>query len=129
MNLKAYRVRIPFILIALCLGCAAATFAQEVKTGEPAKATLAVSPVDPNKFAVIISGVSGESLYAEQFDRWTASLKKSLASQLGFAPDHINVLTEKPADGSVISSAEQVKKTFEKLRESTKSESLVFVFF
>jgi len=118
-------MRVLLISILLFAG-AVMTSAQEL---EPPKPTLAVSPIDPNKFAVIISGVSGEPLYSTQFDKWTAELKKSLGTQLGFALDHINVLTEKPSDGSVISSAEQVKKTFEKLRESTKSESAVFVFF
>src|SRR5215471_11598122 len=128
MKANPYFLRVPLIAISLLFLCASMAFAQETKPEEPTRA-LAVSPVDPNKFAVIISGVSGEQLYAEQFDRWTADLKKTLASQLGFAPDHINVLTEKPVNGSLVSTAEEVKKTFEKLRGTAKPESLVFVFF
>ena len=130
--IKRYCLRTLFVSITLALLGVATVSAQEEtepKTNEPPKPKLAVSPVDHNKFAVIISGVSGEPLYATQFDKWTGGLKKSLADQLGFAPEHINVLTEKPADGAVISTAEEVKKAFQRLRESTKSESLVFVFF
>jgi hypothetical protein len=130
MKLIESRYSRAFLISMLLFFTGAITaFAQEAKTEDTPKPTLAVSPVDPSKFAVIISGVSGEPQYAEQFNKWTAELKKSLGSRLGFAPDHINVLTEKPADGSVVSSAEQVEKTVEKLRQSTKSESAVFVFF
>jgi len=128
--IKGYCLRTLLVSISLTFLCVATVSAQEeTEAKTPPKPKLAVSPVDPNKFAVIISGVSGEPLYAMQFEKWTRDLKKSLAEQLGFAPGHINVLTEKPPDGAVISTAEEVKKTFQKLRESTKSESLVFVFF
>src|SRR4051812_38660317 len=30
------------------------------------------APVDPNKYAVIINGASGEPAYGKQFEQWTA---------------------------------------------------------
>src|SRR4051812_30159503 len=54
------------------------------------------APVDPNKYAVIINGASGEPAYAKQFEQWTAGLQAALVGRFGFGKDHLKVLTEKP---------------------------------
>lgn len=84
---------------------------------------------DPNKYAVIINGASGEPAYAKQFEQWTTALQDALLGRFGFAKDHLRVLTEKAADaGSAIATAEEVRKTFTALRTQLSPDNLLFVF-
>lgn len=87
------------------------------------------SPVDPNKFAVIINGAGGEPAYAKQFEQWTAELNSVLSEKLGFDSKQIKVLTEKPADSTVArSTAEEVKRTFATLKTQLDANNILFVF-
>ena len=86
-------------------------------------------PADTKKFAVIISGISGEEGYAKQFGEWTAKLRNVLIESLGFAADQVFVLTEKPEGKEQRASADVVRQTFVTLRNSTQADSQVFIFF
>ncbi len=90
---------------------------------------LAVPDPDHSKFAVIISGVSGEETYAKQFAQWTAELRRALIERLSFAAENVKVLTEKPARGEQRSTAEAVRQIFDNLRAVARPESSVFIFF
>src|SRR5262249_40231421 len=87
------------------------------------------SPPDPNKFAVIISGISGEETYSTRFAKWTADLRAALIERLGFAEDHLVTLDEKPAEKEQPCSAGAVRDTLAKLRNSVKPDNQVFIFF
>src|SRR5205085_1558637 len=78
---------------------------------------------DRNKFAVIISGASGEPAYAKQFEEWTTQLSSVLAGKFGFDSKHVKVLPEKQA------TAEEVKRTFATLKSELDPNNIVFVFF
>jgi len=99
------------------------------QTPAPA-AQVARPPADPNKFAVIISGASGEEAYAKQFARWTAELRGVLIGRLGFAEDRLKVLAESPAAGAPAAraTAEEVRRAFEALRGAAGPESAFYVF-
>jgi hypothetical protein len=84
---------------------------------------------DPAKFALIISGISGEETYAQNFARWTNELKTALTERLNFAADRLTILNEKGTDGAAISNAEEIKKAFAALKAATRPESRVFIFF
>jgi hypothetical protein len=86
-------------------------------------------PADPAKFALIISGISGEESYAKQFAKWTTDLRAALVEQLAFADTQVTLLTEKPGEGMGRATAEEVRQAFAALRAATKPESLVFIFF
>jgi hypothetical protein len=86
-------------------------------------------PADLNKYAVIISGIGGEEIYVKQFATWTAKLRGALLDKLGFAEDHVLVLTEKPADKEQRATAETVRQVFVMLRNTLKPENQLFVFF
>lgn len=92
-------------------------------------------PADQNKYAVVISGISGEEQYGKKFAEWTAKLRTALLDKLGFAEDHTFVLTEKPAEKPVDAakelraSAEVVRQTFVQLRNALKPDQQLFVFF
>ena len=87
------------------------------------------SPVDPNKFAVIINGAGGEPVYAKQFEQWTAELSAVLSDRYGFDAKQIKVLTEKPADATTArATAEEVKRTFAALKTQLAADNILFVF-
>jgi hypothetical protein len=96
---------------------------------KPAKIAVPKLPPDPNKFAVIISGIGGEEQYVKQFAEWTAQLRTAMLEQLGFADAHITVLTEKPEGSEQRCSAEVVRQTFVALRNSLKPDHQLFIFF
>mgnify|MGYP002140157101 CR=1 FL=1 len=132
-----------YLLKTICslLLLAVAACAQDlpVKPGlpikqEPAAASSAPKlPADPNKFAVVITGISGEEIYAKQFAGWTAKLRTALTGQLGFAEDKVFVLSEKPAEtpggNERKASAEVVRQLFVELRNSLKADNQLFIFF
>jgi len=80
------------------------------------------SPVDPNKFALIINGAGGEPEYAKQFEQWSKDLTKVLSERFGFDGKQIKVLTEKQA------TAEEVKRTFAALKTELAANNVLFVF-
>jgi hypothetical protein len=84
---------------------------------------------DLTKFALIISGISGEEAYAKQFDKWMSDLRATMIERLAFAPDHISMLNEKGVNGATKASAEEVRKAFAGLRNAVKADSRVFIFF
>ena len=84
---------------------------------------------DPNKYAVIINGASGEPGYAKQFEQGTTTLQGALLGRFGFARDHLKVLSEKPADSSAApATAEEVRQTFTTLKSQLSADNLLFVF-
>jgi hypothetical protein len=84
---------------------------------------------DRNKYAVIISGASGEAGYAKQFAQWTSSLRAALVGRFGFADEHVRLLIETPTDATAApAKAEEVKRVFGSLRTELKSENVLFIF-
>src|SRR5262245_40173666 len=86
-------------------------------------------PPDKNKFAVIISGISGDESYSKLFVEWTSALHKIMIEQLGFAEERVTVLTEKPLGSEQRASAEVVRQTFIALRTTLKPENQLLIFF
>ena len=88
-----------------------------------------LAPLDPNKFAVIINGASGEEEYAKQFDQWTSDLRDALTKRYGFDVAKIKVLTEKPSQATELrSTAEDVRRTFALLKSELQPGNVLFVF-
>ena len=86
-------------------------------------------PVDPNKYAVIINGASGEPEYGKQFEQWTTQLGSLLSERYGFESKQIKVLTEKPADATTTrATAEEVKSTFAALKSQLDANNILFLF-
>lgn len=85
-------------------------------------------PPDRNKFAVIISGASGEATYEKQFAKWTNDLVTRLTSDLGFADDQVRLLTEKPEGKATRTTAEEVKRTFAALKTQLNANNALFIF-
>ena len=92
------------------------------------KSTLA--QIDPNKFAVIINGASGDEEYAKQFDQWTSDLRDALTKRYGFDATKLKVLAEKPSGPPALrATAEDVRRTFALLKSELQPGNVLFVFF
>lgn len=86
--------------------------------------------VDRAKYALIISGASGEPVYAKQFQNWTTALRSRLSGRFGFAADRLTLLIEKPSDSTAApATAAEVRKVFASLRTELDGDSLLFIFF
>lgn len=116
---RRYIMWLIVIMFAACVVCA--------QTVTPQKK--AASPLDPNKFAVIINGAGGEPVYAKQFEEWTTQLRSVLSDRFGFDSKQIRVLTEKSSDASVPqATADEVKRTFAALKSQLDANNILFVF-
>jgi hypothetical protein len=110
------------LIIALVWCCVAA-----VETC--AQGAAARPAADPNKFAVILSGASGDEEFAKRFKGWTAELRRALVERFGFDISRVTVLSEAPEGGAALrATAEEVRRAFQTLRASAGPESTVFVF-
>jgi hypothetical protein len=117
--MKSIRSRLITALVWCCVA-AGVTCAQE-KAARPA--------ADPNKFAVILSGASGDEEFAKRFKGWTAELHRALVERFGFDEARVTVLAESPEGGRALrATAEEVRRAFQTLRASAGPESTVFVF-
>jgi hypothetical protein len=84
---------------------------------------------DPNKYAVIISGASGEPAYAKQFQQWTTALQTTLTGRFGFPKNRVRLLAENPADSATLpATADEVKKLFASLKTELNGDSELFIF-
>lgn len=84
---------------------------------------------DPNKFAVIVSGASGDEEFAKRFAQWTRELRRALVEHLEFEEARVTVLTESPEDAHALrATAGELRRTFDALRAKASPDSTVFVF-
>ncbi|HEX8189801.1 MAG TPA: hypothetical protein VF586_15705 [Pyrinomonadaceae bacterium] len=109
------------LIIALACGCSAAVAAR-------AQGAAARPAADPNKFAVILSGASGDEEFAKRFAGWTGELRRALVGRFGFDEARVTVLSESPEGQAPRATAEEVRRAFQTLRASAGPESTVFVF-
>ena len=107
---------IAFILLLSSLVCAQTTVKTKPK----------LAPIDPNKFAVIINGASGEEEYGKQFQQWTKDLQQALNTRYGFDVAKMKVLTDAQEPRAT---ADEVKKTFTALKSELQPDNVLFVFF
>ncbi len=85
-------------------------------------------PADKSKFAIIVSGVGGEETYSRQFAKWATSLQAALIERLGFDEKQTLLLIERPGEGQMRSTADEVRRAFSIIRAAAKADDSVFVF-
>jgi hypothetical protein len=122
---------LPLFCVGLLAGsmCASFAFCQTTQNALPSAQTASRTAADRNKYAVIISGASGEAAYARQFSQWTLALRASLVGRFGFAEDRVKILSEKPTDSTAApATAEEVKRVFGTLRTELESDNVLFIF-
>jgi hypothetical protein len=128
MRISLLHIKAVFLVFSLFVVTDAQTGERQKSPQSLMPTTLRSSPADPNKFAVIINGASGEASYATLFTEWTTNLSKALTGRFGFPREHIKLLTEKPEESSARATAEQVKRTFAGLVSELKPDNVLFLF-
>jgi len=78
-------------------------------------------------FALIVSGASGGSEYAERHDRWRSGLVAALRAQPGFRDDHLLVLAEAPASGAGYATREGVRRAIQEIAARMNEQSVLLV--
>lgn len=130
MNALRHNIRTISLSALLVAGSGlSAAVCQTNQNALPSSQTASRPAADRNKYAVIISGASGEAAYAKQFSQWTLALRASLVGRFGFADDRVKILSEKPTDTTAAPAiAAEVKRVFGALRTELESDNVLFVF-
>jgi hypothetical protein len=89
--------------------------------------TLPAVATAEDRFAVIISGATGGSAYAQQYAAWTRSLTTALVERMKIDPSRIVALSESP-DTAQAATAVNVRRTIAALRGQAGADDLVFLF-
>ena len=90
-------------------------------------AVVAPAALAEERYAIIVSGVSGSEKFAESQKGWVSSLQSTLQKQFGFSPDRITVLSES-GTGTSSSSRENVTRTLAALKgKLTADDTLIVV--
>ena len=78
------------------------------------------------RFAVIVSGVSGSEKFAESQKAWVSSLQSTLVKRLGFAADRVTVLSENRIAGTA-ATRENVTRTLAALKPRLTADDTLLV--
>jgi hypothetical protein len=79
------------------------------------------------RYAVVITGVSGDVKYAQRYEQWRTRLVTALVETHHFSRDHIEVLGERPAPGVGLASRDEVGRTLGRLRQRLREDDLLMV--
>ena len=80
-----------------------------------------------DQYAVVVTGASAGSPYAEKYDAWRTSFVATLEKKLGYPPDHIVVLAEQAAPPVRRATRDEVRAAFQDLAKRVTKDDLVFV--
>ncbi len=90
-------------------------------------AVVAPVPADADeRYALIVSGVSGSEKFAESQKTWVSSLQSTLQKQLGLSPDRIIVLAEDGAAPSV-ANRDNVTRTLASLKSKVTADDTLLI--
>jgi hypothetical protein len=101
----------------------------------PEKPSANRAAIDPKKFALIISGVGGEDIYAKKFTAQAMQLYDTLTNKLGFDEKRVHLLTETVISNSenmaggnfARATADETRKAFTAIKSSAAADSLVLI--
>lgn len=86
----------------------------------------AASAAAAERYAIVISGASGDERYSAQQKKWRNELEAFLTTNFAFDEANLVFLDEN-ADGSLKATAENVRRVFGDLRRRTTRDDMVFV--
>jgi hypothetical protein len=81
-----------------------------------------------DRYAVVITGASGGSPYAEKYDTWRAALVTLLEQKLKYRGDHLFVLAERESQTVAKATGENIRDLFGALRRRLAGDDALFVF-
>ncbi len=87
---------------------------------------LAAPAAAGERYAVVITGASGDQAYAQKYDAWRATFVTTLKDKFGYQPERIIVLAETESSGVAKATRQNVQKAFGDLkRRLTKDDQLL----
>jgi hypothetical protein len=81
-----------------------------------------------DRYAVVITGASGGSAYAEKYNTWRTALVTLLKQKLKYADDRVFVLAEIEGQNVLKATGENVRSLFGALRNRLAADDTLFVF-
>lgn len=78
------------------------------------------------RYALIVSGVSGTEKFAASQKTWASSLQTTLQQRLGFAPDRVTVLSES-GTGTSVANRENVTKALASLKSRVTADDTLLI--
>lgn len=82
---------------------------------------------EPQRYALVVEGVSGGGEYATLHRQWLDALVKALRGPLAFDPAHLTVLAEQPGSGEGHATADEVRTALGRLATDVGPDDLLFV--
>lgn len=79
------------------------------------------------RYALIVSGASGDEKYAQAYDKWRTQLSKLLTGKFGFDAARVIVLSETSPQPGQTATAENLRRTVGSLKASIAPDDLLFV--
>lgn len=79
------------------------------------------------RYALIVSGASGDEKYAQTYDKWRAQLSKLLTGKFGFDAARVVILSERSTQPGQTATAENLRRTVGSLKGSIAPDDLLFV--
>ena len=80
-----------------------------------------------DRYALVITGATGEDKYVQQYDDWRARLVTVLADRFGFGRDHVIALGDKANGSTRVASRENVRTAIDGLAARMHSHDLLVV--
>ena len=80
-----------------------------------------------DRYAVVVTGASGGTPYAEKYDGWRNAFVATLQKKLGYPPDHIVVLAEQAAPPVRRATREDVRTVFQDLAKRVTKDDVLLV--
>jgi hypothetical protein len=79
------------------------------------------------RYALVVTGASGDPAYAEKHDQWRVALIEKLTRVFGFEPDHLLVLDEQPVAGDEPATRDGVQQAVARLQRVMRTDDLLVV--
>jgi len=89
--------------------------------------SIAAPAIAADRYAVVVSGASGEQKYAERYDEWRTRLVNLLADRYGFRRDRVFAFGEKATPRVQLASRENVRRTLAALAARTRAQDLLLI--
>jgi hypothetical protein len=81
-----------------------------------------------DRYAVVITGASGGSAYAQKYNSWRTALVTLLKQKLNYPDDRLFVLAESEGQNVANATRENVRRLFDTLRRRLAGDDTLFVF-
>lgn len=90
-------------------------------------ALLASPALAADRYALVVTGASGDRVYMQRFDAWRSAFVQVLIDSLGYPADRVTVLTEHAGPGSRTATAPEVRSALAAIAARAAPDDVVLV--